>query len=88
MGEEGVIDNTPLIDHYSSGEVFVNESFKRTGKLTSAYNSILCMIMIINNLYFVSQKCFCIEKIIVTRSCYFLLTTSTSTLPCTSSAII
>ncbi|KAI5432685.1 probable amino acid permease 7 [Lathyrus oleraceus] len=37
MGEEGVIDNTPLIDHYSSsGEVFVNESFKRTGNVWSA----------------------------------------------------
>ncbi|CAK8538970.1 unnamed protein product [Lathyrus sativus] len=37
MGEEGVIDNAPLIDHYSSsGEVFVNESFRRTGNVWSA----------------------------------------------------
>lgn len=36
MGEDGIIDNAPLIDHYSSsGEVFVNESF-RTGNVWSA----------------------------------------------------
>ncbi|CAI8587083.1 unnamed protein product [Vicia faba] len=37
MGEEVIIDNAPLIDHYSySGDMFVNESFRRTGNMWSA----------------------------------------------------